>query len=85
MTTGIVFKNSKFNSFNILTNRSISSKSYEHNLNVWKTFKMNIMKDYHDLYLKVYVLLLACVFKTFRKKSINFFELDPAHYLSTPG
>ena len=46
---------------------------------------MNIMKDYHDLYLKVYVLLLACVFKTFRKESINFFELHPAHYLSTPG
>ena len=46
---------------------------------------MNTMKDYHDLYLKVDVLLLACVFETFRKDSINYFELDAAHYLSTPG
>ena len=42
------------------------------------------MKDYHGLYLKVDCLLLACVFEPFRKESINAFELDPAHYLSTP-
>ena len=43
------------------------------------------MEDYHDLHLKVGVLLLACVFETFRSKSINYFELDPAYYLSAPG
>ena len=43
------------------------------------------MKDYHDLYLKVDVLLLACVFAIFRKESINSFELEPAHYVSTPA
>ena len=46
---------------------------------------MDTMKDYHDLYLKVDVLLLTCVFETFRKESLNSFELDPAYYLSTPG
>ena len=46
---------------------------------------MKPMKDYHDLYLKVDVLLFACVFKTFIKESINSLELDPTHYLSTPG
>ena len=46
---------------------------------------MNTMKDYHDLYLNVVVLLLACVHETFRKESINFFESDSAHYLSTSG
>ena len=46
---------------------------------------MNTMKNYHDLYLKVDVLLLACVFENFRKQSISSFELDPAHHLSTPG
>ena len=43
------------------------------------------MKDYHDLYLKSNVLLLVCVFWTFRKESINSFELDPTHYLPTFG
>ena len=70
---------------NTLTNRKITDKNYEHILNVWKAFKMNSMKDYHNLYLKVEVLLLACVFETFRKVSINYFQLDPAHWLSTPG
>ena len=26
---------------------------------------------------------MACMFETFMKESINSFELDPAHYLST--
>ena len=55
------------------------------NNSVWKSFIMNTMKDYHDLYLKVDVLLLACGFETFRKESMNSFELDFAHYLSTLG
>ena len=54
-------------------------------INVWKAFRMKTMKDYHDLFLKVNALLLACMSETFRKESINYFELDPAHYLSTPG
>ena len=45
---------------------------------------MNTVEDYHDLYLKIDVLLLISVFKTFRKESINYFELDPGYYLSTP-
>ena len=32
------------------------------------------MKHVHDLHLKVGVLLLTCVFETFRKESINSFE-----------
>ena len=43
------------------------------------------MKDYHDLSLKVDVLLLAYVFENFKSESIDSFEFDPAHYLSTPG
>ena len=33
------------------------------------------MKDYHDLYLKFDVLILASVFETFRKESINSFSI----------
>ena len=33
----------------------------------------------------VCILLLACVSEAFRKESLNFLELGPFHYLSTPG
>ena len=67
-----------------MTKHAINDKNYEHFVKVWKTFQMNTMKDYVDLYQKVDALLLACVFKTFRKESLNSYELDLAHYLSTP-
>ena len=54
--------------FNALTNRAISDKNYEYVVNIWKSFNKNTMKDDQDLYLKVYVLLLACVFETFEEE-----------------
>ena len=75
--------------YNSLTNRAIGDKNYEYVLNVCKEFRMKIMNyhkyGYHDLWWQVDVFLLVCVcvFETFRRASINYFELDPAHYLST--
>lgn len=46
---------------------------------------MNAMEDCHDLYLEVDVLLSACVFETFKKESIHFFQLDSAYCLTTSG
>ena len=46
---------------------------------------MKKMKDYHDLYLKCEVLLLADVFEKFRNKSIKDYVLCPSHYLSAPA
>ena len=43
------------------------------------------MKDYHDLYLKCYVLLLANVFEKFRNNSLKNYGFCPSHYLSVPG
>ena len=42
------------------------------------------MKDYHGLYLKCDVLLLADVFKNFRNNSLKNYGLYPSHYLSAP-
>ena len=39
----------------------------------------------HDLYVLSDTLLLADVFENFRDKCIEIYELDPAHFLSTPG
>ena len=63
----------------------ISDHDYTHAKNVWKTFHLQTMRDYHDLYLKTDVLLLADVFENFRKKFLEYYALHPAHYYIAPG
>ena len=46
---------------------------------------MNILGDYHDLYVQSNTLLLTNVFENFRNKCIEIHELHPAHFLSAPG
>ena len=75
---------SKKKFYSSLTDRKISDKEYGH-VSVWKTFEMKRMKDYHDLYLKCDVLLLADVFEKFRNNSLKNYGLCPSHYLSAPG
>ena len=41
--------------------------------------------EYYDLYVQSDSLLLADVFKNFRDKCIEIYELDSAHFLSAPG
>ena len=62
----------------------ITDKVYEHALNVWNKFEMKTMKDYHDLYLKYDVLLLADVFEKFINNSLKNYGLCRSHYLSAP-
>ena len=49
--------------YNLITSKKISDKEYEHVFEVWNKFEMKTLKDYHDLYLKFDVLLLADVLK----------------------
>ena len=46
---------------------------------------MNSMGDYHDLYLKTDVLLLADLFEKFISTCLDYYGLDPCHYFSSPG
>ena len=62
----------------------ISSEDYEHAQNVLTKFGIKNMGDYHDLYLKPDVVLLANVFELFRKVCINNYGLDPAHFYTAP-
>ena len=50
--------------FSSLKDECIIEKSYLHATNIWNVFKMNAMGNYHDLYLKADVLLLADVLKS---------------------
>ena len=43
----------------ILNDKDISDEDYKHAQNVWKTFKLKTMGEYHDLYLQSDILLLA--------------------------
>ena len=49
-----------------LSDTNISANDYAHANKVWDAFQMETMRDYHDLYLKTDVLLLADVFEEFR-------------------
>ena len=68
-----------------LTEQDISDEDYIHAQKVWKEFGMTTMKDYHDLYLELDVLLLADVFENFREVCLDNYKLDPAWYLTAPG
>ena len=63
----------------------MSDDDYAHAQRVWTTFGCTTMRNYHDLYLKADVLLLADVFEKFRSMSLETYSLDPAHYYSLPG
>ena len=43
------------------------------------------MGEYHNLYLKSDILLLADVFENFRKTCLQYYKLDPCHYFTSPG
>jgi len=71
--------------FSKLTDSEISDEDYEHAQKVWKQFETKRFREYHDLYLKTDVLLLADVFENSRDICMNNYDLDPAWYYKAPG
>ena len=71
--------------YSYLKDECTSEKDYLYAINVWNTFKMNTMDNYHDLNLKTDVLILADVFETFINTCLECDGLDPCHYFSSPG
>ena len=64
---------------------SISEEDYQHAQLVWKEFRIRDLGDYHDLYLRTDVVLLANVFEAFRDTCLRHYTLDPAHFYTSPG
>ena len=70
--------------YSVLNDQHIMNNEYSHAKRVWKTFDINTIGEYHDLYLKSDVLLLADVFENFRKTCLQYYKLDPCHYFRSP-
>ena len=68
-----------------LNDEHIIEYEYAHAKKVWETFDCKTLGDYHDLYVKTDVALLADVFENFRKLCLRQYGLDPAHYFTSPG
>ena len=68
----------------ILNDQHITDDEYNHAKEVWNTFIIRTLGDYHDLYLVSDVLLLTDVLENFRKTCMQYYKLDPCHYFTSP-
>ena len=76
-------KQKKFN--NKLTFSKCSNSDYKQAQLVWKTFNCYTMLDYHNIYLKSDVLLLADVWENFRDVCYKNYGLDCDYYYTAPS
>ena len=54
-------------------------------LRVWEAFNIKTFGQYHQIYLKYDIILLADVMEYFRKSRLKTYGLDPVYYFSLPG
>ena len=71
--------------FSKLNDCGVSDEDFDHAKRIWKEFEVKNLGEYHDLYLKSDVLLLADVFEEFRNVCLENYSLDPAWYYTSPG
>ena len=68
-----------------LTGEECSEENYRFAQRSWQEFGCQTFGDYMMAYLKLDVILLACVFERFRQKILEEDGLDPVHFVSLPG
>ena len=76
-------ENEKF--YSNLSTEDITKADYKDGKRVCKDFEIKKLREYHNLYLKSDVLLLADVLEKFRKMFIKIYEFDLAKFLSAHG
>ena len=68
-----------------LYNSDCSDSDYNKAIIVWQTFNCKTFLDYHNIYLKSDVLLLADIWQNFRGICYTNYKLDCSHYHTLPG
>ena len=68
-----------------LNEEHISDDDYKRAQHVWNHFDMKTLREYHDFYLTLDVLLLADVFERFRHAMLKAHGLDCLHFPSLPS
>ena len=63
----------------------VSDADYKHVCSVWRESGIRNMGEYHDLYLRTDVILLANIFGSFRRVCQENYGLDPSHFYTVPG
>ena len=76
---------SKEQFYSRLTEEEITNDDYNKAKQIWKHFDIKNMGEYHDLFLKTDVLLLADVFENFREMCLSYYGLDPVYYYTLPN
>ena len=71
--------------YNHLTEQHVTQEDYQHAQEMWTAFNCQNLGDYHDLYMKTDVLLLADIFENFHLLCMETYKLDPAHYYTSLG
>ena len=82
MNRGVILKNLKKEKYFVAPS---AAKKFEYVVNVLNKLKIKTLKNYHNQYLKLDVLLLADVFEKFRNNKLTNYGLSPSHYLRPPG
>ena len=76
---------SKNSFYSSLSEEHISDDDYNHVIEIWNKCGFKSLGEMCDFYVKTDALLLACVFENFRNLSLQYYKLDPLHYVSLPG
>ena len=68
-----------------LNDKDITKEEEEQAKKIWKEFNCKTLKDYHDIYLKCDVLILADAFENFRDFFLKHHKIDPCYCFSAPS
>lgn len=63
----------------------ISREQFDFALEIYNAFNCNNLGDYHDVYLRTDVFILADIFQKFREVCLDVYKLDPVHFYSAPN